>query len=556
MDFRHNHFTIVLGAFLTSLYVFSARVDAATTINARSPSFADVATAVTTAQDGDTVSVPAGSATWTTALTISKGITLQGATRITTNTSAHPPTYGISPDSASTVITTNVTVITAHVPSGKIFRVSGFTFRQNGTPGSGQTITINGSGTTYADVSRIRTDNCYFASLRNTCNIFVTGWAYGVVDHCIFDVIGNGGASVRVFHDSWNRSQHGWGSWADDPYWGSDRFIFIEDCVMNNLTSAVERGSIDSKQGGRYVARHNWFHGCNLNPHGTEESGGVAERGVKQTEVYQNYFSPSTSNPHPGSGQQRGGTILLHDNQYVGYGGATALTLYRRYQFDLGNSGSKNTPTQFAWCGGSGFSPWDCNATELDQSHVDGHPPYVFNSGKHTGANGYLGIVDTSKNWIPGQWKGFSVQNTNPSSVYFNGFNRIYDNTATELIIHGSPPLGPDCRWNAGDSYRIGKCIRAIDQGGSGKSDPLQNNQLTNPPYPKWLNQGREPAYSWNNTLDGRAINFQHDPGNPFDVLSAVIDYINGIPKPGYTPYTYPHPLTGPLPPTNLTVTQ
>ena len=156
MDFRHNHFTIVLGAFLTSLYVFSARVDAATTINARSPSFADVATAVTTAQDGDTVSVPAGSATWTTALTISKGITLQGATRITTNTSAHPPTYGISPDSASTVITTNVTVITAHVPSGKIFRVSGFTFRQNGTPGSGQTITINGSGTTYADVSRIR----------------------------------------------------------------------------------------------------------------------------------------------------------------------------------------------------------------------------------------------------------------------------------------------------------------------------------------------------------------------------------------------------------------
>src|SRR5438045_2195427 len=31
-------------------------------------------------------------------------------------------------------------------------------------------------------------------------------------------------------------------------------------------------------------------------------------------------------------------------------------------------------------------------------------------------------------------------------------------------------------------------------------------------------------------------------------------DFFNNTPKPGYTPYTYPHPLTGPLPPTNLQI--
>ena len=59
--------------FLTLL----GRVEA-TTITAGSPSRIDVITAVSSAVNGDTVIIPAGTSTWTSGLTINKAITLQG----------------------------------------------------------------------------------------------------------------------------------------------------------------------------------------------------------------------------------------------------------------------------------------------------------------------------------------------------------------------------------------------------------------------------------------------------------------------------------------------
>src|SRR5947209_6264419 len=65
----------------------------AATINARSPSFVDVSTAVAAAAKGDTVIVPAGSASWTKTLVISKPITLMGQTTVNyTNETANNQT--------------------------------------------------------------------------------------------------------------------------------------------------------------------------------------------------------------------------------------------------------------------------------------------------------------------------------------------------------------------------------------------------------------------------------------------------------------------------------
>src|SRR5882724_7452022 len=55
----------------------------AATIKAASSSRADIGTAVAAAADGDTVTVPAGTASWTATLEVTKGITIQGATTIT-----------------------------------------------------------------------------------------------------------------------------------------------------------------------------------------------------------------------------------------------------------------------------------------------------------------------------------------------------------------------------------------------------------------------------------------------------------------------------------------
>ena len=65
---------------LAALFFAASGAAQATMINARSPSLTDVRTAIASAADGDTVIVPAGTAVWRDALTITKGITLQGQT--------------------------------------------------------------------------------------------------------------------------------------------------------------------------------------------------------------------------------------------------------------------------------------------------------------------------------------------------------------------------------------------------------------------------------------------------------------------------------------------
>src|SRR5947207_2269780 len=70
--------------------VFVVAPAPAASITARSPALADVSTAISAAKGGDTVVVPAGTASWTSVLTITKGITLLGATTITNAGTQNP----------------------------------------------------------------------------------------------------------------------------------------------------------------------------------------------------------------------------------------------------------------------------------------------------------------------------------------------------------------------------------------------------------------------------------------------------------------------------------
>jgi hypothetical protein len=45
--------------------------------------------------------------------------------------------------------------------------------------------------------------------------------------------------------------------------------------------------------------------------------------------------------------------------------------------------------------------------------------------------------------------------------------------------------------------------------------------------------------YVWGNTLNGVPINI----GSGYPNIQENRDFFNGIPKPGYTPLVYPHPL-------------
>ena len=530
-------------------------------IAARSVALADVSSAVASASDGDAVVVPAGSASWTSPLTITKAITLRGAGENATvilddiagaNRHGQPraaqshrlgpgqlprqtrwsnfPKTGPLAGRGNSGRLGNSAIIRIEISTSNPLRISGFTLRY-GSGSSASDVAIALSGTCPA----IRVDHCHFDQLYTGHNIQISGWLYGVIDHCVFDIrSGNGrgtAATALVSHPSWGNQPSGWGSWADPPYFGSEKFIFLEDNVINNLGKAPNGGTIDADRGGRYVARYNTLNNLNIFYHGSDTgAGGMYLRGARAVEIYNNTFH-STHPLHP-AGQCRGGSLLWHDNKYMGtFKNGMALRVYRLFQGGPVRMGK--------WGAANGTSPWDCNATEKDGTHIDGHAPYTFASGTHTGANDSTVVTVSGDPWQPNQWVGYSVTNTNSASPYFNGAAYIIGNTANTLtMLPGNDRPFP--RFNTGDTFAIHKVLIVLDQPGRGKGDLIRGTPTN--AVAAWPHQELEPCYSWNNTLNGDNVDFA--PATTKSLLREGVDYYNNTPMPGYKPFPYPHPLT------------
>jgi hypothetical protein len=556
---KRNHAVLIVGMLLTVL----ARVTVAgVVIESRSVSFSDVSSAISSAHDGDTVVVPAGTASWTSTLTIAKGITLQGAGNDTTiilddvpRPERPKPSLGrrqlqgpeqqqqrqrqwqlqrpgrarlsanAGPLSGRGSLRggPNRAILRIELAPRQSFRLAGFTFRYGSITSQNQNGAININGT----CPSIRVDHCHFDQLYATANVFVDGWLYGVIDHCTFDIRANGGgASVRVYHTTWGNQVSGWGSWADPPYFGSEKFIFVEANVVNNLGLAPERGNIDAQHGGRFVVRYNIFNNCNIFYHGSDNGGGLPHyRGARAVEIYNNTFNATH---RVSAGQDRSGPLIWHHNTYTGnYGGGMGLVTYRQFEYE------KN-----GFLGADGTSPWDYNATEPDGTHVDGHSPYTFATGTNTAGTGTTTVTVSGAPWATNQWVGYSITNTNSASPYYHGCNWIASNTSNTLTLGPlTTSLTPKGEFNTGDTFAIHKVLIVLDQPGRGKGDLLRGPN----PTPAWPHQALEPCYSWNNTLNGQNLNFTYNATKP--LLRENVDFYNNAPMPGYMPYTYPHPL-------------
>src|SRR3989454_10521327 len=404
----------------------------AATINAASCSQADVNSAITSAVDGDTVIIPAGTCTWTTQLTAlssAKAITVQGA--------------GID----RTIIVDNVSkagggletvLFPVSVARGKTFRLTGMTFQ-----GLAQDTQVFNKGTVVLSGTEqdFRLDHLKFTQ-PGTSAIRLYGHLYGVVDHCNFD-LSNFKQGINVQHNGWNGYANGDGSFADITYLGTNRAIYIEDNTFLGA-GAAGAGPFDFLSGGRFVFRYNTVTNDTLAVHGPESGGRV--RGGRTHESFHN-----TSSTKPllfPSMYMRGGVGVIYRNTITGY----------KYGIDFADVRAQSL-----------YNPW-------------------------------------------GQGDGSSV----------------YDG---KQQANGYP---------------------CIDQVGWGTSDLLSGD----PPTPvAWPHQIQDPVYVWSNTFSvtNATVNSeaaQVQPGR---------DYILDTPKPGYTAYTYPHPLVSgtaalPKPPANLQV--
>ena len=210
----------------------------------------------------------------------------------------------------------------------------------------------------------MRMDHCHVtAPIYYPVLLSVNGWVYGVADHNVMEVTGNS-HPFFVGHKTWGNQDNGNGSWADYPWFGTEKFFFIEDNTLTRTGRALSSVS-DSFEGGRWVIRHNYL--LNVIPagHGTEAA---AIRGQRANEFYDNTISLQIA---ANGGVQRSGTSLWHDNNFIGQEPKGDIHCH------LPNYRQTSAYPHPIWGIADGTSPWDVNDTEGNGTHVDGHSPFL-----------------------------------------------------------------------------------------------------------------------------------------------------------------------------------
>jgi len=266
-------------------------------IYADSPDHDDVEAAINQAGIGDMVVVPNGTATWSEALIINKGIVLKAASPrgvvISGNFTGHD--YN---DPASHIIT-----YVANSDSSNGFRLSGFILDADsdclplyvGTDGENPLRIID----------RFRIDYCEFKNGYLGRAAEFVGEVYGVIDHCIFR-----GADSSFGFRNFSHDTTTWENMTFD--FGSANQIYFED---NIFYSGNYGGFFQGARGGRYCARYNTFYhqgtgmSCQFDMHGNISGGNLSTMGA---EVYENIFY--NNNKSFRLFGQRGGKALVYNN--------------------------------------------------------------------------------------------------------------------------------------------------------------------------------------------------------------------------------------------------
>ena len=266
------------------------------------------------AHDGDTITVPVGTFSWTARLNVARA---QSRYRVKAAISAAGTVDPTIND--GTIIQDNTPrsgtmgMLFASIAPDKSFRFTGMTF----VPGATRTFASNYGGAFHFGYQgstpsmNNRIDHCHFNQLYQGKLIWVSGWVYGVADHNVFDLLGNTFPG-NINEEKYGNKAHGDGAWNDYPWYGTDKFFFFED------NSFFRPGGPyvvwDSGIAGRVVCRHNYIQNCMTGPHGTESR----ERGSRAFELYDNHFHATAGVASVGAGGTRGGTCLVHDNIFDG----------------------------------------------------------------------------------------------------------------------------------------------------------------------------------------------------------------------------------------------
>lgn len=467
-------------------------------VQAASLSFVDVSNAVAQTPLGGTTVLPAGTNWWSQELVVS-GITLAGSGTNNTIIIDEGPTGSGHAG--------NIGVIQIEGVSNVLTRVTQIQF-QGGVTNNSSSGDFYGEITSYGQNPLVRVDHCYFNKIW-TKGIYTES---GCLDHNTFLVgvqncieVGGGG-----FGDS---------SWATADSWGTSNNVFFEDNVVigTGFQSNPPLGAPDVERGGRLVFRHNVTTNLYFQVHGTET--GQRDRSSREVEVYLNQMwwgDPSSQfNNFSFLADIRGGSAVIWSNTCGGYQNTARFANYRS---------TDQTASFIPWYGASGTNGWDSNSV----------PAQVGNATTTSTSK----LIDTNASWVVNAYVGDEVLNTNTGLI-----GCVSGNTATNMSFDASVFGGDQIKFTAGDHYLVTFVYPTID--GPGVGAGLLLTDLGTPPV-QYLQQTNDPGYVWGNSV----LRYNSSPlqigDQTFTWSHATVlnrDYSTGTAKPGYTPYTYPHPL-------------
>jgi hypothetical protein len=507
----------------------------AQTVNAASCNTGDVQTAINTATEGQTVNIPAGSCTWTSGVSISdKGINVVGA--------GSSPIVAIS-SSTLTLGTGSKTLTVQGADPGVALSVSpgtSLTIAETGTEANFMTGTVtsynSGTGSLVMNITSVA-GACGSNNLSNCKR-----WLIEVPQN----------PSTMTLLTNNNTTNTPLFSVAEDTSFHTSISNFTVTAGTGNANVIV----ISNTAGGVPVLVHDMRITGNPN-NGSPPSGNATMimvntlRGV----IWNNSFD---SNPFNISTL---GAISVQDDANVTGNSWTSVSQMGALD-TTGTSAVYSEDNNFHAMGfttstdDNGRAVWRYNL--YDNSGVGTHGADTSNFGQR-----YFEFYNNNMVFEP--YTDGTTFNINTWFYLRGGTFLIYNNTISALISqdYGNKPdvnmtvmnlqrnAGPDPCWGAGTSG--GADYPAPRQVGMGYVTGTGKDGLGQTKDPITYAGDSEPGYIWGNTrspLNAQISDYGgsdcKSPDSSANYIGLNRDYFNGsTAKPGWAPYTYPHPLRG-----------
>lgn len=484
-----------------------------------------------TAANGDTINIPSGTCTWTSGITVTVNITIQGSGA----PNSLPSQFGAG---------TLNTVIVDDYPSGGMFQAQigygpGQLFRISTIdiePESASTslwspVSIAGTCTSLG-CPNVRLDNIGLGlatqwnesgNSTNAGTMIRADDVFGVIDHCTQP----SGSQVWFanVHDSAYLGVGGYGdnSWAQADTFGTASNLFLENNLIYTNTSVVDAefapagGGIG---GGRYVGRFNeintntGFFGA-FSFHGLDTDG--RPQGGRHIAAYGNIVNCAGGSCGDGVAGFRSGTGLVFGNTLDANYSASGGFYNNIFQISVYRT-VFSASSGWGACGGS--SPYDTNGGT------------VYYSGTLTSASGggssgsTITVGDASKSWTTNQF----VPTGAPYSIYDETrgwWMEIASNTGNTLTTEVEIPEATNTA-SIGDSYQILRATVCADQGGRGAGNYVSG---ATPSTASALSQALDPIYEWDDTAQELTSgNVSTDTGRVIANRDWYTDNSNGTP--------------------------